>query len=79
MKRLNSKYGSGISATEVVSEVEKKGGILNAYTGEEVTSYWAKLPSRHWLSGLKISSDLMLNSILSSSGDIIHLPGFLST
>jgi predicted Zn-dependent peptidase len=46
---------------EIAEEIEKKGGILNAYTSEEVTSYWNKLPSRHVLDGINIASDLILN------------------
>ena len=46
---------------EIAREIEKKGGILNAYTSEELTSYWNKLPSKHLSSGIQISSDLILN------------------
>lgn len=46
---------------EIAREIEKKGGILNAYTSEEITSYWNKLPSKHLISGIVISSDLILN------------------
>jgi len=61
MEHLMFKGTKTRSHEELVREVEKKGGILNAYTSEEVTSYWDKLPSNHWLSGLNISSDLILN------------------
>ena len=46
---------------EIASEIEKKGGVLNAYTGEEFTSYWNKLPSKHLEIGISIPSDLILN------------------
>ena len=46
---------------EIAREIERKGGILNAFTSEEVTSYWNKLPSKHIETGLAISSDLILN------------------
>jgi len=46
---------------EISREIEKKGGILNAYTSEEVTCYWNKLPSKHIESGIDIASDLILN------------------
>jgi len=46
---------------EIAREIEKKGGILNAYTSEEVTSYWNKMPSRHLDSAISIASDLILN------------------
>ena len=49
------------SYKEIAEEIEKKGGILNAYTDEEITSYWNKIPSKHFSSGIKIVSDLILN------------------
>ena len=48
---------------EIAREVEKKGGILNAFTSEEVTSYWAKMPSKHIDSAIEIPSDLILNPL----------------
>lgn len=48
---------------EIAREVEKKGGILNAFTSEEVTNYWCKLPSKHFLTGVEISSDLISNPL----------------
>jgi len=46
---------------EIVEEIEKKGGVLNAYTDEEVTSYWNKVPSKHFSIGMDIATDLILN------------------
>ena len=46
---------------EIASEIEKKGGILNGYTDEEVTGFWNKIPSKHFSSGMEIVSDLILN------------------
>jgi len=46
---------------EIAEEIERKGGVLNAYTSEEVTSYWNKLPSKHVVDGINIASDLILN------------------
>ena len=46
---------------QIGEEIEKKGGILNAFTGEEVTSYWNKVPNKYVENGLDISSDLILN------------------
>jgi len=46
---------------QIAGEIEKKGGILNGFTSEEVTSYWSKLPSKHINSGINITSDLILN------------------
>jgi len=42
-------------------EIEKKGGILNGYTSEEVTAFWNKLPDKHFNTSIEIASDLILN------------------
>ncbi len=49
------------SYRQIAEEIEKKGGILNAYTEEESTCYWNKLPSKHLQSGLTIAKDLIIN------------------
>jgi len=46
---------------EIAEEIEKKGGVLNAFTDEEVTSYWNKMPNKHFNSGASIVSDLILH------------------
>ena len=46
---------------EIAEEIEKRGGVLNAYTGEEVTCYWNKLPSKYFSFGMDVASDLILN------------------
>lgn len=52
------------TSEEISKEVEKKGGILNAFTGHEVTCFWFKMPSEHAFTGLEILSDMLLNSKL---------------
>ena len=51
------------SVTEIPQEIESKGGILNAFTSEEITSYWSKLPSKYFKLGADISRDLILNPL----------------
>lgn len=46
---------------DISKEIEKKGGILNAFTAHEVTSYWFKLPSAHLFAGLDIITDMLHN------------------
>ncbi len=46
---------------QIAREIEKKGGLLNAFTSESVTSYWFKLPSEHIFAGLNILIDMMKN------------------
>ena len=46
---------------DISREIEKKGGILNAFTSHDVTSFWFKLPSEHVFSGLDILTDILNN------------------
>ena len=46
---------------DISREIEKKGGILNAFTANEVTSFWFKLPSEHLFAGLDILTDVLNN------------------
>lgn len=46
---------------DISREIEKKGGIVNAFTANEVTSFWFKLPSEHVFAGLDILSDILNN------------------
>jgi len=48
---------------QISEEIEKKGGIINAFTSEEITCFWNKLPSRHLGVGIDIASDLALNPL----------------
>lgn len=51
------------AAEEIVSEIEKIGGEINAFTSEEVTAYWAKLPSVH----LDVAMDVMFDVFFNAS------------
>ena len=46
---------------EIAKEVEKRGGILNAFTAQDVTTYWCKLPSEHLIVGMDILHDILRN------------------
>ncbi len=48
---------------EISREIEKKGGALNAFTSEEVTCYWDKLPFNYLNLGIDIISDITLNPL----------------
>lgn len=48
---------------DISREIERKGGILNAFTAQDVTSFWFKLPSEHVFAGLDIITDIMNNPI----------------
>jgi predicted Zn-dependent peptidase len=49
---------------DISREIEKKGGILNAFTSHEMTSYWFKLPSEHLFAGMDVLIDMLNNSIM---------------
>ncbi len=46
---------------DISREIEKKGGILNAFTSNEITSFYFKMPSEHFFSGLDILIDILKN------------------
>ncbi|MBD3253272.1 hypothetical protein GF386_06055 [Candidatus Pacearchaeota archaeon] len=48
---------------EISKDVESKGGIINAFTGEEITCFWNKLPSKYFELGADISRDVVLNPL----------------
>ena len=49
------------SANVLKEAIEGVGGIFNGFTGEEVTCYYVKLPSRYMELGVDILSDMVLN------------------
>lgn len=48
---------------DISREIEKKGGILNAFTAQDVTSFWFKLPSEHLFAGIDILIDMLKNPL----------------
>ena len=51
------------TSEQISREIEKRGGILNAFTAHEVTSFWFKLPSEHLFFGLDVLSDMLTEPI----------------
>jgi predicted Zn-dependent peptidase len=51
------------SHEDISREIEKKGGILNAFTANDVTAFWFKLPSEHLFKGMEILIDMLKNPI----------------
>jgi len=51
------------SVGEIPKAIEGKGGVLNAFTGEEITCYWNKLPIKYFELGADVSRDLVLNPL----------------
>ena len=48
---------------DISREIEKKGGMINAFTAQESTSFWFKLPSEHVFAGLEILYDILSNPV----------------
>lgn len=46
---------------QISSTIEKVGGIVNAFTADEITAFWCKIPSRHFSTGAEILFDLVTN------------------
>lgn len=47
------------SHEDISREIEKRGGVVNAFTANEITSFLFKLPSEHIFSGLTILADIL--------------------
>ncbi len=50
------------TAKDISEAIEAVGGVLNASTGREVTSYWAKVPKTHAALAFDVLSDMLLNA-----------------
>jgi predicted Zn-dependent peptidase len=46
----------------ISEEIESVGGLLNAATGRESTSYWCKVPSTHFELAFDVLADMLRNS-----------------
>ncbi len=46
------------TALDIANEIEGRGGYLNASTGQEFTSFWARVGSRHWRRSLDLLADM---------------------
>jgi len=54
------------SSRQIKKEVEGVGGMLNAFTGEESTCYFAKLPAEHFVRALDVLVDMVKEAALST-------------
>ena len=55
------------SALEIKQSIEGIGGHLNAFTSEECTCFYAKVPPKYTLRALDVLSDMALNPLLDNS------------
>src|SRR5262249_60692877 len=51
-------------AAEIAEAVESVGGDMNAFTGQEVTAYYVRVPDRHLALALDILSDIVWSPAL---------------
>jgi predicted Zn-dependent peptidase len=51
---------------QITGEIEKIGGVVDAFTSEEITCFWNKLSAKHLHLGIDIASDLALNPLFSA-------------
>ena len=52
------------SAFDISREIEDVGGIVNAYTGKDMTAYYVKVLKKDWQLGLDIIADILQNSVM---------------
>ena len=48
---------------KIAEEIEKNGGVLNGFTGETITAYWCKMPSKHVNIALDVLGDMIKNPL----------------
>ncbi len=51
------------NSLQISTEIEKRGGVLNGFTSEQITAYWCKMPSKHLNVALEVISDMVKNPI----------------
>ena len=52
---------------QISQEIEGVGGVLNAATGRESTTYWCKTPSTHFASAYDVLADIQRNSVIDTA------------
>ncbi len=51
------------TAKQISEEIESIGGVLNAFTHEEMTAYHAKVPSSHMKTAMEVLLDIFFNPV----------------
>jgi len=52
---------------QISQEIEGVGGVLNASTGRESTTYWCKIPSTHFAAAYDVLADIQRNSVVDAA------------
>src|SRR5438128_11433720 len=55
------------TAADISQEIESRGGAVNASTDREVTTFWARVPARHWRVALDVIADMLRAPVLRPS------------
>jgi len=50
------------SAFDIASTIESLGGVINAYTGKEVTSFYVKVPHYHLPAAVDVLADMFCHA-----------------
>lgn len=50
------------TADEIVIAIERLGGLFNASTGQEETTYWARVPRHHLHTAIDVLADMLRNA-----------------
>lgn len=64
LEHIVFKGSRGYSCKKLKESIEGVGGSFNAFTSEEMTCYWIKLPARYWELALDILSDMALYPLM---------------
>jgi predicted Zn-dependent peptidase len=51
------------TALDIVSSIDSVGGVMNAYTGKELTSFYVKIPDYHLAMAIDLLADIFQNSL----------------
>ncbi|MEK6917507.1 MAG: pitrilysin family protein [Nanoarchaeota archaeon] len=55
------------NASQISTEIEKNGGVLNGFTSETITAYWCKMPSNKINVALDVLSDMVKNPLFNEA------------
>ena len=51
------------SAFDIASEIDSVGGLMNAFTGKELTAFYIKIPDYHLAMAIDLLADILKNSL----------------
>jgi len=51
------------NSKQIADEIEKKGGEMNGFTGDTITAFWCKMPSKHLHTAFEVLSDMIKNPL----------------